>query len=422
MPRAVYVHLPFCTQHCTYCPFAISTDLALQDRYVDALLREIDAPLTRRFAPPSPRERGEGHSEGDIVASPSPSERAEGHSEDDMFESPSPRVRGEGGRRPDEGPPEMIDSIYLGGGTPSRTSLGNLTRLFARLRERFAVGDDAEISMEANPEDVNANALASWRALGVNRLSIGVQSFHDGELRAISRVHDRARAIHAVRAAVASGMRTNLDLILGLPQQTAESFRETLATAVDLGAGHLSLYMLDLEEKTPLQVQVARGRVALPEDDLVARLYLDAIEQLGAAGLQQYEISNFARAGEECRHNLRYWTRGEYYGFGLAAHSFLGSERFANTRDIRRYIDHAPDTRDFSETLGETEARREVLLLGLRRTSGIHYEELVRLCGQEGIEWTERGIQEGWLRRVDGRVALTPAGFLQSNEYISQLF
>lgn len=360
MPRAVYVHLPFCSQHCTYCPFAISTDLALQDAYVEALLREIDARMPR----------------------------------------------------------ESVDTLYFGGGTPSRTRVANLARIIGR----FSVAADAEISMEANPEDVDVAALEAWRALGVNRLSIGVQSFHDGELQAISRVHDRARAIHAVSAAVKSGVRTNLDLILGLPGQTSQSFRETLDTAVDLGAGHLSLYMLDLEEKTPLQTQVARGRVALPDDEAVAELYVEAIERLEARALHQYEISNFARAGEECRHNLRYWTRGEYHGFGLAAHSFLGDERFANTRDIRRYIERSPGARDFSETLGDGEARRETLFLQLRQTSGIHYEQLVRLCGQEGIEWTERGIQDGWLRRVDGRVAFTPAGFLQSNDFISQLF
>jgi oxygen-independent coproporphyrinogen-3 oxidase len=276
--------------------------------------------------------------------------------------------------------------------------------------------------MEANPEDVTPDSLASWRALGVNRVSIGVQSFHDAELVAISRIHDRARAMEAVRSAVASGVRTNLDLILGLPSQTAESFRETLDTAVDLGAGHLSLYMLDLEERTPLQVQVARGRVTLPDDERIADLYIEAIERLAGAGLRQYEISNFARPGEECVHNLRYWTRGEYLGFGMSAHSFIGSRRFANTRDIRRYIESAPDARDFSEDLGEGEIRRETIFLQLRQTSGMCYEELVRVCGQEGIEWTERGLEGGWLRKVDGRVAFTPAGFLQSNDFISRLF
>jgi oxygen-independent coproporphyrinogen-3 oxidase len=360
----VYVHLPFCHTHCTYCPFAISTDLSQQDAYTGALVREIG-----------------------------------------------------------DGTPAPVDTIYLGGGTPSRTSIANLTRVFVAIRSRFTVTDAAEISMEANPEDVTPENVDAWRALGVNRISIGVQSFHDGELHAISRVHDRERALEAVRTVVASGARANLDLMLGLPQQTAESFRETLDTAVELGAGHLSLYMLDLEEKTPLEVQVARGRVVLPDDDLVADLYLEAIERLGAQELRQYEISNFARTGEECLHNLRYWTRGEYHGFGLGAHSFLGGNRFANTRDIRRYIETSPAARDFLEELGEGEVRRETIFLNLRQTAGICYEELLRLCGQEGLEWTERGLQGGWLQRGSGgRVAFTPSGFLQSNEYISQLF
>jgi oxygen-independent coproporphyrinogen III oxidase len=195
-----------------------------------------------------------------------------------------------------------------------------------------------------------------------------------------------------------------------------------LDTAIDLGAGHLSLYMLDLEERTPLQVQHARGRVTLPDDDFVADLYIETIQRLGDAGLRQYEISNFARPGEESRHNLRYWKRAPYLGLGLAAHSFLGSRRFANTRDIRKYIELAPDARDFEETLGADEVRRETIFLQLRQTTGMCYEDLVALCGKEGIEWIERGLEGGWLERRDGRVAFTASGFLQSNDFISQLF
>ncbi|HEX8411939.1 MAG TPA: coproporphyrinogen-III oxidase family protein, partial [Thermoanaerobaculia bacterium] len=258
--------------------------------------------------------------------------------------------------------------------------------------------------------------------LGVTRISLGVQSFHDAELTAIGRIHDRARALDAVRTVVASGARANLDLILGLPTQTADSYRASLETAIELGAGHLSLYMLDLDEKTPLQVQVARGRVALPEEDMVADLYLETVERLAAAGLHQYEISNFARPGEESRHNLRYWKRDEYLGLGLGAHSFIGAQRYANTRDIRKYIELAPNARDFEETLGEDEVRRETIFLQLRQTTGMCYEDLAALCGQEGIEWLERGLQGGWLQRKDGRVAFTASGFLQSNDFISQLF
>ena len=196
----------------------------------------------------------------------------------------------------------------------------------------------------------------------------------------------------------------------------------TLATAASLGAGHVSLYMLDLEERTPLQVQVERGRVTLPDDDGVADLYLEAVDRLSGSGLTQYEISNFAREGEECLHNLRYWMRREYRGFGLAAHSFAGSRRFANTRDIRAYVERSPNAVDFSEELGPDEVRREEIFLGLRQSRGMYYEDLERLCGQEGIEWSERGLLEGWLSRTNGGVALTAAGFLRSNDYISQLF
>jgi oxygen-independent coproporphyrinogen-3 oxidase len=363
MPLGLYVHLPFCRVHCTYCPFAVSTDIALQDRYCDALIAEIEA-------------RGAG---------------------------------------------EAADSVFLGGGTPSRTSRENLARVVARLRERFAIDDGIEFSLEANPEDVTEDAIAFWRTLGVNRLSIGVQSFHDAELRPLGRVHGRAQALEAVRLATESGIRTSLDLILGLPRQTAASFAETLETAIATGAGHVSLYILDLEEGTALVRQVEGGRVSLPDEDLVATLYTEAIESFAKAGLAQYEISNFAKPGEECRHNLRYWRREEYLGFGIGAHSFLGDRRFANTRDIHQYID-GPREPVFAEVLGDGEVRRETIFLGLRQAGGIHYDDVVRLCGVGGIEWMERGLSDGWLRRVGARVAFTSSGFLLSNEYISQLF
>lgn len=365
MLLGAYVHLPFCSTHCTYCPFAISTDLRLQEDYTAAVMRE-------------------------ILASPQ---------------------AGAG-----------LDSVYFGGGTPSRTSIGNLGRILEALRSTFSVDPAAEITLEANPEDVSEESVQAWRALGVNRISIGVQSFHDRELRAIGRIHDRARALEAVRTIASSGARANLDLILGLPEQTPETYRESLDTALDLGVGHLSLYMLDLEERTPLQVQAARGRVVLPEDDVVADLYAETIERLERGGLAQYEISNFARPGQESRHNLRYWRRGEYLGFGMAAHSFLGERRFANTRDIRRYIERSPEAGDFEETLGRDEVEHETIFLQLRQTRGMCYEDLVALRGQEGKEWVDRGLHDGWLVRRGERVAFTAQGFLQSNDFISQLF
>jgi len=359
----LYIHLPFCRVHCTYCPFAVSTDIRLQDQYTDALLAEIDA-----------RSNG-----------------------------------------------ERVDSIFFGGGTPSRTSRENFARVVKEIRERFDIDDAAEFSIEANPEDVDADAVAFWRSLGVNRISIGVQSFHDDELRPLGRVHGRAQALEAVRIAASSGVRTSLDLILGLPRQTAASFEETLETAITTGAGHVSLYMLDLEEGTALARQVEDERVRLPDDDLVADLYTMAIERFANAGLAQYEVSNFARPSEECRHNLRYWRREQYLGFGIGAHSFVGDRRFANTRDIQRYIAGQREP-EFAEILGEGEVRRETIFLRLRQAEGIDYADVVRLCGEEGIAWMDRGLSDGWLRRVGNRVAFTPSGFLLSNEYMSQLF
>jgi oxygen-independent coproporphyrinogen III oxidase len=363
MPLGLYIHLPFCRVHCTYCPFAVSTDIRLQDQYTDALIAEIDARSNC----------------------------------------------------------DAVDSIFFGGGTPSRTSRENLIRIVSELRERFAIEDSSEFSIEANPEDVSEDAVAFWRSLGVNRISIGVQSFHDDELRPLGRVHGRAQALEAIRVAAASGIRTSLDLILGLPQQTAASFEETLETAINSGAGHVSLYMLDLEEGTALARQVEDERVSLPDDELVANLYTLAIDRFAQAGFAQYEISNFARPGEECRHNLRYWRREQYLGFGIGAHSFIGDRRFANTRDIHAYIAGQREP-VFAEELGEGEVRRETIFLGLRQAEGINYEDVVRLCGAEGIEWMQRGLSDGWLRRVGHRVAFTPSGFLLSNDYISQLF
>lgn len=357
----IYVHLPFCRVHCAYCPFAVSTDLTLQEAYVDALIREVQT------AP--------------------------------------------------EGEP--VDTIFFGGGTPSRTAPEHLQRIVDALA-RFRIADDAEFSIEANPEDVTPDAIAFWRSLGVNRLSIGVQSFHDAELQPIGRIHGAARAREAIRDAVASRLRTSIDVILGLPNQTADSFRTTLREAIASGAGHLSVYMLDLDEDTALRRRVDAGVVQLPDEETIAALYVEMVEALRDAGFAQYEISNFARPGEESRHNLRYWRRLHYRGFGLGAHSFIGERRFANTRDIRKYIDG--NVYDFVEELSDVERRHELVFLRLRQAAGINDEELRQLCGEEADTWIEHGVREGWLQRDGARIAFTPAGFLVSSELISQLF
>jgi len=367
MSSGVYIHLPFCRVQCTYCPFAVSTDLKLEPAYTAALVAEIDS-------------------------------------------------AGELGR---------IDTLFLGGGTPSRTPMDSLRQVFDAVDRRSPVDQMTEVSIEANPEDVTAAALEGWRSLGVTRVSVGVQSLHDEELYPLGRGHRSNAARDAVALAVASGLRTSADLILGLPHQTPAGFEETLEAMLDSGVGHLSLYMLDLEEGTSLHSQVREGRAAVPPDEETAQSYRRAIERLDERGFSQYEISNFALPGEVCLHNVAYWQRKPYRGFGIAAHSFDGTRRWANCRSIPQYIEAISSGRpavDFREELGTTEQREETIFLGLRQASGLDYRELIAMCGEKGAEWVFRGFKGGWLRQRDGRVAFTTDGFLFSSEYIAQLF
>ncbi|MGH9457708.1 MAG: radical SAM family heme chaperone HemW [Thermoanaerobaculia bacterium] len=364
----IYVHLPFCRVRCSYCAFAVSTDLRLEDAYGEALLAEIGL----RAAP----------------------------------------------RR------EAV-SLFWGGGTPSRSAHAWVERIDAEIRARFDLAADAEVTLEANPEDVGEEALERWKARGVNRISIGVQSFHDAELIPLGRVHGRRRALDAAALATASGLRTSLDLILGLPGQTPESFRETLDLAIGTGVGHLSVYMLDLEPGSALESRLARGLVTLPPDETVAAIYLEAVDRLRGAGFAQYEVSNFARQYEVSRHNLRYWERAPYLGFGAGAHSFEGDVRRGNTKDVRRYIERlakGEDPVEMTETLGPGEERRERLFLALRQARGIEYARLLEWSEGKGEAWCERGLSEGWITSAEGRVAFTPRGFLVSSELLAALF
>lgn len=367
MDSSLYVHLPFCRKRCTYCAFAISTDQRLESAYVDALVREIT-------------------------------------------------LRGAG---------EALETIYFGGGTPSRMSETSLRRLFEAIGNAFSATKTVEVTLEANPEDVTAGFIDLVRALGVTRLSLGVQSLNDRELYPLGRGHAASESLSAVELALAASLRVSADLILGLPKQTIESYRRSLRQLLERGVPHISIYMLDLEEQTPLERQVATGRAVLPDDEHVAALYLETVSLVQAHGLRQYEISNFARPGEESRHNLRYWRREPYIGVGVGAHSFASGQRTANTREVEEYIRMMNDRGSatvFTETLTVQEVAHEELFLSLRQAAGIEYSDLAAKCGEEGIQWARRGFSEGWLAERDGRVSFTPRGFLLSNEYISQLF
>jgi oxygen-independent coproporphyrinogen-3 oxidase len=400
-PLGLYVHLPFCRRRCTYCAFAISTDLRHESEYHRALLGEIRHWKTRGHGEVG--TRGTNHESN--------------HDRLRVSASPRPRV--------EENAKLAADTLYFGGGTPSLSSLANFTELINVIRETFTLTAEVEITIETNPEDVNADSLQTWLDAGVNRVSIGVQSWNDAELYPLGRGHGSAAAREAVAAAVATGARVSVDLIIGLPGQTRESFSRSLDFALQSGAGHLSLYMLDLETGSILEKQVDSKQIVIPEDSLTADLYLDAIRMAHEGGFRHYEISNFARPGHESRHNLKYWNRQPYLGFGLGAHSFSGDQRWSNSRDLSEYIAALKSGEPavvFRESLGELERTRELIFLGLRQAQGMRYSELLELRGQEATEWVSRGMADGWLRSSDDRVAFTGPGFLLSNEYISQLF
>lgn len=366
-PTGIYVHLPFCRRRCSYCPFAISVDRRLSARYHSCLAREIAT-----------------------------AELAGSH----------------------------VETVYFGGGTPSLSGAADLALVRGAL-ERFDLAKVREWTIEANPEDFEPGSIDAWKALGVTRLSVGVQSLHDSELRPLGRLHGREGALASASAAVASGLRASVDVIIGLPGQTPGSFAETLRPLLELGVGHVSLYILDLDEDSPLRRRVSSGRVALPDEDAVAGQYELAIEVCAGFGLEQYEVSNFARRGEESLHNLRYWRRESYLGLGLGAHSFAKGRRWANARDIEEYMDLIDSGRSpvtFEETLTPEEEREERIFLGLRRSEGLAESELQTLAADRADEWIERGVENDWIRRREGRVSFTARGFLISSELIAQLF
>lgn len=366
----IYVHWPFCRVRCSYCPFAITTDQSLESSYIDALLIEIE-------------KRGSAE--------------------------------------------QLVHTIFFGGGTPSRSSVEHLARVRSQIEASYAYAP-VEFSIEANPEDVTAGLVSEWSALGIDRISLGIQSLHDEELRPLGRVHGRDLALRAIEhaAGATAPTRVSADLILGLPGQTVESYLESLELTLSSGIGHLSVYMLDLEEGTALHRQVELGRVRLPEDSLVADLYHRTIEVTSRYGLEQYEVSNFARPGEECLHNLRYWRRERYDGFGSGAHSFDGSGlRFGNSRDVQDYIEKittGASAVELSDPVGSAESQREEIFLALRQVRGIEYSRLLDLRGEDAEKWIDDGKRNGWLSHTNERIRLTADGFLVSNELLSALF
>ena len=374
LPLGLYIHIPFCKQKCLYCDFYSLPDAqARMDEYTRALTAHL------------------------IEVAP----RAASHS---------------------------VDTVYFGGGTPSYLGVKPLKTLLSTIDKHYALQRDAEITLEANPD-----SAADWRALralrraGINRISIGMQSAVDEELRAVGRIHTFEQVRDAVEAARKAKIKNlSLDLIYGLPGQTTESFARSLRAAVDLQPEHISCYGLKLEEGTPLYDR--RGELTLADDDAQADMYLFAVAFLEEMGYRQYEISNFAKPGFESRHNMKYWTLAEYAGFGPGAHSDFGGVRYSYSRDLDSYINamlHGGTPEIESEDLPDWTRDTEYLMLRLRTTAGIQprpFENTFRQRFSVFLPQLEQYEAAGLaVHEADGSWHFTPRGFLLSNTLIGNL-
>jgi len=332
--------------------------------------------------------------------------------------------------------PETVDTIYLGGGTPSLLSIDQLGSLLDAVRNRFQVTDHAEVTLEINPGDggidheARLERIGAWRRLGINRASFGAQTFNDRELKLLGRTHDAddiSQTFELLREAGFDNI--NFDLIAGLPGQTLAGWKRNLSRALDLRPEHLSLYLLDVHEGTPLYDQIARGMRPQPDEDLAAEMYAVMIEEVCAAGYQHYEISNFSLPGFASRHNTKYWTRDAYYGFGNSAHSHDGAHRrWANERDPAKYVELTDrgDSAIVERTeLTAEDARSEAIFLGLRLMRGIDLGAYRTRFGSD-LRGQFNGeldrLSEAGLIEIDADLLrLTSRGALLSNEVFAAL-
>jgi oxygen-independent coproporphyrinogen-3 oxidase len=334
--------------------------------------------------------------------------------------------------------PRLIDTIYFGGGTPSLLTPRQIELILTRLHKRFEVVDSAEVTLEINPASVSTSdaaelssqKLRDFRALGINRASFGAQTFDDRELKLLGRTHDAAAIASTFDQLRHAGFENiNFDLIAGLPNQKLAGWKRNLDAALRLQPEHLSLYLLDVHEGTPLADQIKRGMRPKPDEDLAAEMYRLLIDQVCAAGYEHYEISNFCRPGFESRHNTKYWNGAPYYGFGCSAHSFDGARRrWANERDAAKFvelIENGVSPVVERTTLNEEDARSESIFLGLRLMRGVDLENYRARFGRDLRE--QYDVELGRLRAAglieleQDLLKLTTRGALLSNEVFAAL-
>ena len=368
----LYVHIPFCSAICNYCNFNRGLfDADLKQRYVGALLTEIARQsLQTRSA---------------------------------------------------------VDTIYFGGGTPSLLEPEEVARIIGACETQFDAAPDREVTLEANPETVTVERLEGYRRAGVNRVSFGVQSFRDDELRRLSRLHGADRARAALREARAAGFdNVSLDLMMWLPGQSVDEWLASVDEAASLQPEHLSLYLLEVYPNAPLRDEMARAHWSQAPDEDAATMYVAAMERLEAAGYEQYEISNVARPGRRSRHNLKYWSDGEWLGFGCGAHSTRGGVRWKNVSATEEYVTRVTSGLPLEadvRRLSEAERVGDALFMGLRLSDGIDERVIERRYGvdvwrQYGSD-LQRYVEDGLLMRQDRRMWLTRRGMLLAHEVMA---
>jgi oxygen-independent coproporphyrinogen III oxidase len=382
MPLGLYISVPFCRTKCSYCNFASDVfSRAVFQRYVDRVC-------------------------SDIQCAAATAELMGGRFE------------------------RSVDSVFLGGGTPSILDVTQLERLFVTIRQNFNLQDDAEITVECAPGTLTQSVLDTFQRCGVNRVSLGVQSFVDQESASVGRLHKRTTVLDDIARLRTAGISNiNIDLIAGLPHQTAASWEVSLSELIATATPHASVYMLEVDEDSRLGRELIAGGTKyhahfVPDEELTADLYERACARFAAAGIQQYEISNFARAGQESRHNLKYWTRQPYLGFGADAHSMLpasqdGREavRFSMPDSLEQFVaGGAPKSTGVSPEAGLEEA----FFLGLRLNRGLDLSQMAGEFGEISVRASKEAIAEcvadGLLERHGEVIRLTPRGRLLSNE------
>lgn len=370
MINTLYIHIPFCIKKCMYCDFfSLPFDKDLSSHYIKALGSEL---AIRKD------------------------------------------VAGE------------LKTIYIGGGTPTTLYPEELKMLFTVLGAAFAISADAEITIEANPGTIDKEKIMILKACGVNRFSLGVQSFNDRELSLLERIHSTSEAIKAFTALRDCGAENlSIDLIYGIPGQTVQEWKDTLSKAIELGPEHISAYELTPEKGTPLYSDIMDNKHVKPEEDSILDMYYHAIEVLTSAGYGHYEISNFAKEGFECRHNMNYWNRGGYIGLGAGAHSFIGDRRLSNTCDIKRYMDSLETGSLAIEedmVVSCKEALKETIFLGLRKTKGLNTDRFKEDFVVDISGAATEIIKNGLLVSDREMLRLTTKGILVSNAVIVRLF